>query len=159
MVDEAETHICHGGTTVKAALLLHLLQDVLYGLLLVLREAQRFDNQWVVLYDFAGSKADGYLSLLCMILYEVHDGMQATVNGASVILGATEILSTRTLLVTGNVYGVCHHLIHTLVLHGADGDNGDAQQTFHLVDSDGSTVVFHLVHHVQCQYHGDIQLH
>lgn len=75
LVDEAESHICHSGATVKAALFLHLLQDMLNGFLLVLRKTQGLDNQRIVLYELAGSKADGYLGLLCMVLNEVHDGM------------------------------------------------------------------------------------
>ena len=159
LIDKAETHICHCGTTVQTSFFLHLLQNMLDGFLFVLRKSQSLNNQRVILYELSGSKSKGNISLQGMILYEMHDGMQTTVNGSSVIIGTAEVLPARSFLITGYMNGMLHHLVNTFVLHGTDRDDWNTQQTFHLVDSDGSTVVFHFVHHVQRQYHRDVQLH
>ena len=159
LIDKAETHVGHCGTTVQSSFFFHLLQNMLYGFLLVLRKSQSLDNQRVILYELAGSKAERNTGFQGVILNEMHDGMQTTVYGSSVIFGATEVLPTGSFLITGYMNGVLHHLVDTFVLHGTDGDDRNTQQTFHLVDSDGSAVVFHLVHHVQSQYHGDVQFH
>ncbi len=126
LIDKAETHIGHCGTTVQTSFFLHLLQNMLDGFLLVLRKSQSLDNQRVTLYKFAGSKAEGNFCLQSVIFYEMHDGMQTTVNGSSMIIRTTKVLSAWPFLITGNMNGVRHHLINTLVLHGADGDNGNA---------------------------------
>ena len=51
-----------------------------------------------------------------------------------------------------------HQLCHALVFGGDDGDHRDAQQLFHAVDVDGAAVAPDLVHHVQGQDHGHVQL-
>ena len=55
--------------------------------------------------------------------------------------------------------GMVYQLIHALILGGRDGNDRDAQHGLHLVDAHRAAVAAHLVHHVQRQHHGGVQLH
>ena len=85
--------------------------------------------------------------------------MDAAVHRAAVVLLAAEVEPARTLLVLGHMDRMVHQFVHALVLGRRDGHHRDAQHGFHLVDADGAAVAAHLVHHVQGQHHGGIQLH
>ena len=157
--DEVEAHVGECGTAVEAAFLLHLADDVLDGFLLVLRQVQCFCHEFVAFYQLACGEADRNGGSLCVVLDEVHDGVQAPVNSAAVLRGAAEVLTRRAFIVAGHMDGVAHHLIYALVLHGADGDDGNAENLLHPVDADGSAVASHFVHHIESQHHGDAKLH
>ena len=85
--------------------------------------------------------------------------MQAAVHRSTMVILVAEILAGRALLVPGDMDGVLDQLVHAVVVRRRNRHDGDAQQTFHLVDTDGSAVAAHLVHHVQRQHHRHIQLH
>ena len=57
------------------------------------------------------------------------------------------------------MYGVADKLVYALILCGRDGNNGDTQKVFHLVYADRAAVTSDLVHHVESQNNGNIQLH
>ena len=94
-----------------------------------------------------------------MVLDEVHDGMQTAMDSSAVLRWTAEVLTRRPFVVARHVYGVAHHLVHALVLHGADGDDGNAEQPLHTVNADSPAVAFHLIHHIESQHHRDAELH
>ena len=55
--------------------------------------------------------------------------------------------------------GMVHQLADTLVACGANGNDRHAQQTLEQVDVNGAAVGRHLVHHVERDHHGAIELH
>ena len=94
-----------------------------------------------------------------MVLDEVHYGMQATVHGTAVLVGRTIVVAQGALLIACHMHGMPYHLVHALISHGGNGDDGYAEQRLHLVDAHGTMVVLYLVHHVEGQYHGDAKFH
>ena len=93
-----------------------------------------------------------------MVGDQVHDGVQTPVHRASVVTHTAEIGASRLLLILGHMHRVAHQLVHAFILGGGDGHHRDTQHGLHLVDADGAAVAPHLIHHVQCQHHGHIQL-
>ena len=63
------------------------------------------------------------------------------------------------LLRPGNKQGVINELVNALVPGGGDGNDGDAQNVLQLIDAHGAAVGADLVHHVEGQHHGNLQLH
>ena len=61
--------------------------------------------------------------------------------------------------VGGSWYLATCRLVDALVFHCRDGHHRQAQLSLHGVDAYRAPVVAHLVHHVQCQHHGHIELH
>ena len=55
--------------------------------------------------------------------------------------------------------GMVHQLADALVARGANGNDWHAQQTLEQVDVNGTAVGRHLVHHVERDNHGAIELH
>ena len=50
-------------------------------------------------------------------------------------------------------------LVDALVLGGGNRNDRNTEHGFHFVDADRAAVLAHLVHHIQRENHGDIQLH
>ena len=113
----------------------------------------------VALNQLACGEADRDARCRCMILYQMHDPVQAAVHCATVVFLVAEVLPRRLLLVSRDVKRMLHELVNTLVLGSGDWDDGDAQHPLHVVDTDAAAVAAELVHHVECQDDGDVQLH
>ena len=75
------------------------------------------------------------------------------------VILVAEVLAFRFLLILGDMYGMFYELVHTFAGSGGDRDDGDTEQTLHLVDTYGTAVTPQLIHHIECQYHRYIQLH
>ena len=157
--DEAEPHIGKGGTAVKASLLLHLADDMLDGFLLVLSQIESRSHEFVAFNQLACGKTDWYVSSLSVILDEMHDGVKATMDCSTMFLRTAKVLSSRPFMITGHMDGMPHNLVHALVFHGADGNDRNAENPFHSVDTNGSTITLHLVHHIESQHHRYVELH
>ena len=158
-MDERETHISHSGSTIESTLLLHLKDDVLHHLTLVLRQLQGFGNRLVALHKFSGSKAQGQPGTLGVVLDKVHDAMETTMYGASVVVLAAEVLPRRYFLIIRHVDGMLHEFVDTLILSCRNSHDWDAEDTLHIVQTDGAAVARHLVHHIKRQHHRNAQLH
>ena len=52
-----------------------------------------------------------------------------------------------------------HQLVHALVLHSGNGYHRNAQSLAEALHINGAATAGHLVHHVQCQHHGDTHFH
>ncbi len=152
-------HVGHGCSSIKTALLLHLFQNVADGLAFVFGQLQSVHHQLVAFYHFAGSKTNRNAASLGMIFNEMHHGMQASVNGTAMVFGTAKVLFFRPLAIFCHMQRVLYQLVHALVFHGRDGNYRYSEHFFHLIDADCSTVVFHLVHHIQCQHHRNVKFH
>ena len=89
--------------------------------------------------------------------------MDAAVHRTHRIFGVVafqaEVHTLGLLLCPGHIQGVVDELVNALIPGGGDGDHGDTQDLLQLVDTHGAAVGPDLVHHVQGQDHGDLQLH
>ena len=159
LLNEGEAHIRNGGGAVQPAFLLHLHDDMFDHLFFVLVKLQCFLNAGVALHQLGGGKTHRDARRLGVILDEVQDAVDAAVHRAAVVILAAKIHAPGALLILCHMDGVIYQLVHALVFGGGDGDDRDAQHGLHLVDAHRAAVAAHLVHHVQCQHHGDIQLH
>ena len=113
----------------------------------------------VALHHLGGGKAQRNACCHGVVFYQVHDAVQAAVHGSAVVVLVAKILPQGPLLVFCHVQGMLHQLVDAFVLGGRDGQHGNAQYALHLVHTHRAPVVAHLVHHVQGQHHGGVQLH
>ena len=159
LLDEGKAHVRNGGGPVQATLLLHLADDMIQHLLFVLGQTQGLQHQLIPFHQLAGGKAHGNPRGLGVVFNQVHDAVETAVDRAAVVVLVAKVRSAGPLLILGNVDGVTHQLLHALVLGGHNGHHGDAQQLLHFVNVDGASVAPDLVHHVEGQNDGHIQLH
>ena len=159
LLDKREAHVRDGGGAVQAALLLHLVHDVLHGVELVLVQRKGLPHVGVALHQLRRRKAHGDVRADGVVLYQVHDRVQAAVHGAAVVAGVAEVLPAGKLLVARHMDRVAHELVHALALDGGYGHHGNAQHVLHQVHVDRAAVALDLVHHVEREHHGLVQLH
>ena len=159
LLNEVEPHICNGSCTVKAALLLHLHDDMFDHLFFVLIQLQGFFNARIALHQLGGGKTHRDARRFGVILDQVDDAMDTAVHRAAVVILAAEVHAAGTLLILCHVDGVIHQLTHALVLGSGNGNDRNAQHRLHLIDAHRAAVAAHFVHHIQCQHHRGIQLH
>ena len=95
----AVAHVGDGGTAIQTAFLLHLAQDMLHRLALVLCQSQCLGHQLVAFDEFTGGKAQGEAGLLGVVLDEVHDAVQTAVYGTAMFSGAAKVLPCGLLLI------------------------------------------------------------
>ena len=159
ILNEGEAHIRHGCSPVHAPLFLHLDDDVLYHLLLILCKVKGILHQVVTFNDLACCKTKRNAGTLCVVFDQMHYAMNGPVHSSAMIVRRTEILSSRLFLVVGHVDGVLHKFVHTLVFAGGDGDYRNTQHPLHFIDLDSSAVSSDFIHHIQGKNHRNIQLH
>ena len=104
--DEGETHVGHGSSTVEAAFLFHLYDEMLQGFFFILRELQGFKHNRVALNELRCGKAQRDVGALGVVFNEVHDAVEATVYGTAVVVLVAKVLTHRGFLVLCNVQGV-----------------------------------------------------
>ena len=159
LLNEGEPHIRNGGGAVQPALPLHLHDDMFDHLFFVLIQLQGFLDAPVALHQLGGGKPHRNARRPGVILDQMDDAVDAAVYGTAVVVLTAEIHAAGPLLILCHMKCVVYQLIHALILGGRDGNDRDAKHGFHLVDAHRAAVAAHLVHHVQCQHHGDVQLH
>ena len=158
-IDERESHICDCRRAVKSALLLHLADDVLDHFFFIFVKRQLLCNKGLALCQLCCRKSNGDSRRLRMILDQMHDSVEATVDRTALVGGVTKVLSARALLIARYVKCVGDKLVNALVLCRGNGHYGDSQRLLQLVYSNGTAVFSHLVHHVQRKNHGNVELH
>ena len=89
----------------------------------------------------------------------MHDRMQRTVDGTAVVIRLTEVLSARFFLVFGHMDSMGNQFIDSLVFCSRNRDNRDAKSLFHLVHEHRTAVFAYLIHHVEGQYHRNVEFH
>ena len=124
-------------------------------LFFVLIQLQPLVDVGVALDEFGGGKTHGNTGLFRMVLDLVDHRVDAAMDGT----GGAEIVHGGVDLVFRRSHSDPNQFLHALVLDRRDGDHRDAQSLGHGFDVDGAAVFRDLVHHVQCQYHGNAHLH
>ena len=89
----------------------------------------------------------------------MHDAVQATVHRAAVVIHVTEIRASRAFLILCHMQSVTNQFVDAFVFRRGNGNDRNAQHFFHLIDADGAAVAAHLVHHVECKHHRNVQFH
>ena len=127
---------------------------------LITVQVKRLGYQLVALNQLGRRKTHRNVRRRGMVLDKVGDAVNAAVQCAAVrAIGRTEVQATGALAEPRHVQGMIHQLADTLVAGSANGDNGHAQQALEQVDVHGAAVGRHLVHHVERDDHGAVELH
>ena len=159
LLNEAEAHVGDRGRAVKPALLLHLADDVLERLLLVLIQPEALEHEAVPLRELARRKTHRDAGLHRVVLDQAHDRVQTAVYRAALFVRIAEIHAAGAFLMLRHVYRVVDQLGDALVFRGGDRHHRDAEHRLHLVDAHRAAVFAHLVHHVEREHHRHVQLH
>ena len=152
------SHIRHGGAAVHAALLFHLASDFLHHFLFVLCKRQRLRYQRVPFNQFRDRKPNRNAGRLCVIAHQTHDAVNRPVHGTVVILRIAEIHPTVSLTQTRDAHGVLGQLLHPLVFRRRGWNDRHLKDFFHLINQHRTAVSRHLIHHVQGDDDGNVQL-
>ena len=133
---------------------------MLDGVELVAIQVKRLGHQLVALNQLSRRKTHGNVRRRGMVLDKVGDAVDAAMQCTAVwAIGCAEVQAAGTLAETRHMQGMVHQLADTLVACGANGNDRHAQQTLEQVDVHGATVGRHLVHHVERDDHGAVELH
>ena len=160
VADKAKAHIGQRGQAVGASLALHLGNDVLDGVELVAVQVKRLGYQLIALDQLGRRKTHGDVRRRGMVLDKVGNAVDAAMQRTAVrTVGRTKVQATRALAKARHVQGMIHQLADALVAGSANGDNGHAQQALEQVDVHGAAVGRHLIHHVERDDHGAVELH
>ena len=160
VADKAKAHIGQRRQAISAGLALHLSNNVVDGVKFVTVQMKRLGHQLVALNQLGRRKTHRDMRRRGMVLDKVGDAVNAAMQRAAVwTIGRAEVQATGALAEPRHVQGMIHQLANTLVAGSANGDNRHAQQTLEQVDVNGATVGRHLVHHVERDDHGAIELH
>ncbi len=159
LFDKREPHIRDGRRPVHAALLLHLADDMLQHLLLILVQPQAFLDLNVPFRQLARREPDRDLRLSGMVLDQMHDPMEASVDRPALLVLPAKIDPARTFLIFCHMKGVVHQLVRPFILDRRHRHHRDPQHGLHLIDPDGAAVSPDLIHHIQGKHNGNVQLH
>ena len=132
---------------------------MLQELFFILIQLELFQDQFIPFCQFACRKSYRNVCLLCMILDQMHDPVQASVYCSAMVICITEILSPRTFLIFCHMHGMLDQFANSFILRSRDWNNRYSKFLLHLIYQDRTAVVPHLIHHIQCQNHRNIQLH
>ena len=133
---------------------------MLDGVKFVAIQVKCLGHQLIAFHQLGRRKA--YRDVRChgMVLDQVGDTVDTAVQRAAIrAIGRAEVQAAGTLAKPRHMQSVIHQLANALVAGSADGDNRHAQQALEQVDVHGATVGRHLVHHVERDDHGAIELH
>ena len=125
----------------------------------VLVQVQSFENTGIAFDEFGCGKALRDTGFLCMIFNKDHDAVKASVDRTALVVFVTEIQSSGAFLVFSDMKGMVDQLMDTFILGRRDRYDRNPEFMLHLVNEDGSAVAPDFVHHVQGEYHRDIELH
>ena len=159
LLDKGKPHIRNGRRPIHPALLLHLADDVLQHLLLILIQSQTVLNLCITLRQLARRETNRNFCLPGMILNQMHDPVQTSVDCPAPLTFPAEVDPARAFLVFCHMKGMVHQLVGSFILDRRHRHHRDSQHGLHLVDLDGAAVSPNLVHHIQSQYNGNIQFH
>ena len=126
--------------------------------LFILRKIQRIDNLLITFNNLICCKSYRNLSPFGMILYQMHDTVNASVNRSTMIGLFTEILLSWTFLIFCNMDGMTHKLINTLIFGRRNRHNRNTKKCLHVIYSDRSTISSDFIHHIESKYHRNIKL-
>ena len=159
-LDEREAHVGERRHAVAAGLALHLGDDVLDGVELVLVQPEGAHDELVALNELGRRKAHGEVGRGGVVLDDVADAMDAAVQGTMVraVRGA-EVHAPGVLAEARHVQHVLRELGDTLPARRGDGDHGDAERGLQAVHAHRAAVGRELVHHVEGKHHRAVDLY
>ena len=155
LFNKGVAHVGQSGVPVKAGLVFHLHDAVLDQLDLVLVQLQPLYNIRVVINELRRAEAGGYAQLVGVVLDQVDHRVDAAVDRGGI---GAEVSDSGQGLFPGGGDGLINELRDALPFCGADGHHGDPQSLAHFLHVHGAAVGVHLVHHIQRQHHGHLQL-
>ena len=117
-LDKIKTHVGNGRRPIQATFGLHLGYDMLQHLFFILIQMQRFQNQLVALCQLGRREPHRNLRFSGVILDQMHDGVQAAVYRAAVLIGVAIVDFLGALLIFGHMEGMRHQLVNTLIFRG-----------------------------------------
>ena len=159
LLNKCKTHICNCCGPIKSTFLFHLLYNMLQELFFILIQLELFQDQFIPFCQFACRKSYRNVCLLRMILDQMHDPVQASVYCSAMVICITEILSSRTFLIFCHMHCMFDQFFNSFILRSRYWNNRYSKFLLHLIYQDRTAVVPHLIHHIQCQNHRNIQLH
>ena len=160
VADKAKAHIGQRRQAVGASLALHLGNDVLDSVKFVAIQVKCLGHQLVALNQLGRRKTHRNAGRHGMVLDQVGNAVDTAMQRTAVrAIGRAEVQATRALAEPRHMQSVIHQLADTLVAGSANGDNRHAQQALEQVDVHGAAVGRHLVHHVERDDHGAVELH
>ena len=127
-------------------------------LLLVLRQVQLRHHLRVPFYEPPGGETYGQTGPFRMVFDQMHYAVDAAVHRSAVVILAAEVLALGLLLVFCYMQGMLYEFVDALVPGRGYRHHRNAQQALHLVHAHRAAVAFDLIHHVECQHHGDVEL-
>ena len=159
-LDEREAHVRQGRHAVAPGLPLHLADDVLDGVELVLVQPEGVHDQPVPLDELGRGEAHREVGRGGVVLDDVADAVDAAVQGAVVgPVRRAEVHAARMLAEARHVQDVLDELGDALLARRGDGHHGDAERGLQTVHAHRAAVGRELVHHVEGEDHGPVQLH
>ena len=159
VLDKGEPHVRNSGGAVQPSFLLHLQDDVLHGLALVFCQVELIRQRFVAFDQLGGRETGRNAGSFRVIFDQVDDAVNRPVYGAAVLIFAAEVPSEWSFLIFRHVQRVIHQFLQAVPSRRGDGYDGNAQQRFHAVYVDGTSVAAQFVHHVQRQHHRHVQFH
>ena len=160
---KGKPHIRKRRLGVQAAFLLHRPADFVKQALELRRNRQLFFHQRIMLDELGGGKSHRKLCFSRQRLQKMRGRMDAAMHGGHGILRiqavCAEINARRLLPVTCNMERMLDELVNALILGRRDWHYRDSELFLQLVDMDRAAIGAHFVHHIECQDHGDAQLH
>ena len=132
---------------------------MLQHLFFILIQFQCLENQRIPFCQLRCRKTDRYLCCLCMIFDQMHDPMQTSMYRTTIFIGITVINLPWPFLIFRHMQSMSYQFINTFILRRRNRNHRYPQHLFHLVDQNRSAVFPHLIHHIQCKHHRNIQLH
>ena len=158
LLDKGKPHIRNSRRPVQAPFHLHLADDMLNHIPLIQIQLQGIHNPLVALHDFGSRKAHRDACLGGMVLNQVHNAMQAAMQCTAAAFRIAEIHAPRRFLIMSHMEGMLHQLLDAFTPDSGNRHYGNAQNGLHSVNIHGTAVAGQLIHHVQCQHHGTVQL-
>ena len=159
IADKGKAHIGNGGGAVKPALLLHLQNDVFDHFELVLRKVQSRLDPLVALGELACGKAERNARFFRVVFDQVHDAVQTAVYRASALIFGTKVDAPGSFLVVCHMKSVVNEFPNAFVFGGRNRDDRDPEKRLHAVDVNLTAVAPHLVHHIEREYHRNVEFH
>ena len=152
-VDKRIAHIGQSCLAVRIEFAFHFRDGVLHHILLVVREVQGVQHGLVALHQFGGSKPRRRLDAFRVVLHKVRNGVDRPMYRAG-----TKILAPWILAVLRGPHSGLDQFVNALVFAGRDRDHRHPEFLLQFVNLNGPAVRADLVHHIEGDYHRDIQL-
>ena len=159
LLDKMKPHIRDGRRPVQTALQFHLTNDMFQHLFFIILQFKGFQNHLITLRQLGSRETERNTRALRMILNQMHDSVDTSMYCASFIIRTAEIHLSGTFLIFRQMQGMVNQLIDPFVFCRGDRNHRHPQQFFHFIDSDGTAILPHLIHHIQRDHHRNIQLH